>query len=102
MRSMFIKISIVVTPSVSSSSESLEFLVMLHKINFGVSFFSGCLNFSPQFLQISVVPYNDIPLAISEVRPPRTHMPLFLLFLGVKHSESLALHLSVVHDEILR
>ena len=39
--------SILVIHSVSSSSESLEFLVMLHKVNYEVSSFSECLDFSP-------------------------------------------------------
>ena len=46
--------SLVATPSVSFSSESLKFLVMLHQVSFGVSSFSECLEFSPEFLQISV------------------------------------------------
>ena len=94
--------SIIVTLSVSSPSESLEFLVMLHKVNFGVSSFSGCLDFSHEFLQISVVPKNVIPLAVSEVRPPRKPMPLFPITLGVKPSELIALLLAVAHDETLR
>ena len=72
---------------------------MLHKVNFRVSFFSGCLDFSPKFFQISVVPNNVIPLAMSEVCPLRKLAPLFLLSLGVKHSASIALHLHVPHDE---
>jgi len=43
--------SIVITPIVSSSSESLEFLAMLHQISCGVFSCSECLNFSPEFLQ---------------------------------------------------
>jgi len=46
--------SLVATPSVSFSSESLKFLIMLHQVSFGVSSFSECLEFSPEFLQISV------------------------------------------------
>ena len=60
--------SIVGIPSVSSSSESLKFLAMLHKVNSGVSF-SGCLDFFPEFLHICVVPNNVIPLPVSEVGP---------------------------------
>jgi len=62
--------SIVGIPSVSSPSESLKFLVMLHKVNSGVSF-SGCLDFFHEFLHICVVPNNVIPLPVSEVCPPR-------------------------------
>ena len=41
---------------------------MVHKISSGVSSFSGCLEFSPVFFQISVSPSIIIPLAMSEVR----------------------------------
>ena len=44
--------SIIATPSMSSFNELLEFLAMLHQISPGVSSFSGCLKFSPKFLQI--------------------------------------------------
>ena len=34
---------------VSSSSQSLQFLTMVHQVSFGVSSFSGCLEFSLDF-----------------------------------------------------
>jgi len=56
----------------SFSSESLEFLVMLHQVNSGIFFsFSRCVEFSPEFLQIFVGPSDVIPLAVSEVHPHR-------------------------------
>jgi len=44
--------SIVATLSMSFSSESLEFIAMLHEVSSGVSSFSGCLKFSPKFFQM--------------------------------------------------
>jgi len=41
--------SIVTTPSVSSSNESLEFLVTLCQVSSVFSSFSGCLKFSTEF-----------------------------------------------------
>jgi len=55
---------------VSSSSQSLQFLNMVHQVSFGVSSFSGCLEFSPKFLQISVSPNNVIPLAVFKLCLP--------------------------------
>jgi len=49
----------VITPSVSSSSESLKFLALLHHVSFVVSSFSECLEFS-HFLQISICPSKVI------------------------------------------
>jgi len=63
--------SMVATPSVSSYSESLTFLTMLHQVSSGVLTFSECLDFSLEFLQICVCPSKVIPLAVSEVRPLR-------------------------------
>jgi len=41
---------IVVAPSVSSSSESLEFFVMVHKVTYSVFSFIECLEFFFEFL----------------------------------------------------
>ena len=41
--------SIIATPSMSSSSESLEFLVMLHQVSSCVSSFNRCLEFFLEF-----------------------------------------------------
>ena len=78
------------------------FFAMIHQVSSGVSLFSGCLEFSPEFLQISISPTNVIPLAMSEVRLPRKLMSFFPLSLGVEPNESIALHLPVAHDEISR
>ena len=48
--------SIIATFSVSSSTELLEFLAMIHQVIFGVSSFSGCLDFSSEFIQNYVCP----------------------------------------------
>ena len=40
---------IVATPSVFSSTKSLEFLNMIYHVNSSASFFSGCLEFSLNF-----------------------------------------------------
>jgi len=53
----------VITPSVSSSSESLKFLALLHQVSFIVSSFSECLEFS-HFLQISVCPSKVITSSV--------------------------------------
>ena len=57
--------------SVSSPTKSLEFLDMVHQVSFSAAPFNGCLNFSPEFLWISVSPTNVILLVVSEVRLPR-------------------------------
>ena len=92
--------SIVATSSVFSSTKSLEFFDMVHQVRFSASF-SGCLDFSPEFLQISISPTNVMLLAVSEVRLPRKFMS-FSLSLGVELSESIALHLPIAHDETCR
>ena len=74
---------------------------MVHHVSSSVSFFSGYLEFSPEFLQISVSSTNVIPLAMSEVRLPKIHVFLSL-FLEIDSSESVALHLLVAHDEFPR
>ena len=60
--------STIVTSSMSSSSESLEFLALLHQVSSGVFSFSGCLKFFPEFLQIFVSLSDVILLAVSEIR----------------------------------
>jgi len=74
---------------------------MLHQVSFGVSSFSGCLDFSSEFLQNFVYPNNVIPLAAPEVCLPRTPISFFSLSLRVDPCESVALHLSVAYDESL-
>ena len=69
--------SIVATSSIFSFTQSLEFLYMIHHVSSSAFAFSECLDFSFEFLQISVVCNNIIPLAVSEVHPPRKPMPLF-------------------------
>ena len=78
----------------SSLPLNLKFLVMVHQDSSSASF-SGCLNFFPKFLHISVSPTNVIPLAVSELRLPRKPMS-FPLFLGVELSKSIALHLHMM------
>jgi len=41
--------SIITTPSMSSSSESLEFLAMLYQVSSAISSFNRCLEFSLEF-----------------------------------------------------
>ena len=73
----------------------------MHQVSSDVSSLSGCLEFSPNLLQIYVTPSDVIPLAVSEVRP-RNLMSLFLFSLGVTPSESIAFHLPFAYDETLR
>ena len=75
---------------------------MVHQASTHVSSFSGCLEFSSEFLQISVNPSIVTSLAVSEVHLLRKPMSLFSRSLGVDFSESVALHLSVAHNETLR
>ena len=58
--------------------------------------------FSLEFLQISISSTNLIPLRVSEVRLPRKLMSFYPLSLGVEPSESITLHLPIVHDETSR
>jgi len=62
-----------------SSSELLEFFVMLHLVSSGVSSFSGRLEFFPEFLRISIGP-SDVILAASEVRLRRKLMSFSPIF----------------------
>ena len=50
--------SIVAIPSVFFSSQSLEFLTMVHQVSFVVSSLSRCLEFSLKFLHIFICPSN--------------------------------------------
>ena len=60
---------IVITPSISSSSELLESFAMVHKITPSISSFSACLEFVPEFLHIFVSPSDVISLAVFDVHP---------------------------------
>ena len=82
----------------SSSSESVEFLAMIHQVSSGVSYFSEFLEFSPDFLPIFVSPHV-MPLAVSKVRLSRKPMSFFPPSLRVEPSESVALHFPVAYDE---
>ena len=53
---------------------------MVHQVISGVSSFSGCLEFSSEFFQISVSPNNVMPLVMFEIRLPRKSMSLFPIF----------------------
>jgi len=69
--------SIVTTPSISSSTMSLEFLDIVHQVSSNASSLSGHLDFSPEFFQISVSPTNVITLQVSEVRLSRKPISFF-------------------------
>jgi len=47
---------------------------MVHQDSYDVYSFSVCLEFSPKFLQMFVNPSDIIPLAVSEIHPPRKVM----------------------------
>jgi len=87
--------SIIATPSMSSSSKSLEFLAMLHQVSSGLSSFSGCLEFSPEFFQISIGPSDVIPLAVFEACHPRELSSVFPPSFGVTPRELIVLHLPI-------
>jgi len=57
---------------------------MVHQVSFGVSSFSGYLEFSSKFIQITNSLSNVIPLSVSEVRLPKKLTSLFPLSLGVR------------------
>jgi len=57
------------TPSVSSSSESLEFLVVVHYVTSIFLVLVGFLEFSSGFFQIYVSPNDVISLAVFNVCP---------------------------------
>jgi len=59
------------------------------------STFSDCCH-------IYVGHHDVIPLAVSDVHPPRKPIYLFVLSLGVLPSTFVALHLPEIHDEIYR
>ena len=85
-----------------SSSESVKFFTMIHQVTPNVSSYGKCLELFSDFGNIFVGPNDVIPLTASDVRPPRKHMYLFVLSLGVLPSEFVALHLPGIHDEICR
>jgi len=79
--------SIVVTPSIFSSSGSLEFFTMVHQVSPSVSSFSECLELFSEFLQTFVGPRDIISFAVFDVCPPLKPIYLFFLSLGVIPSE---------------
>jgi len=70
----------VVTPSVSSSKESLESFAMVHQVTHSVSSFSECLKKILSFLHISVSPNDVISLAVFDVRPLENPYISFSIF----------------------
>ena len=60
--------------------------------------FNECLELFLDFGYISIGPSVDIPLLVSNVRPPRKSIYLSVLSLGVLPSEFVALHLLEMHD----
>jgi len=85
-----------------SSSESLKFFIIVHQVTPNISSFSECLELFPNFDHIFVGPSDVILLAISDLHSPKKLIYLFVLPLRVLLSESVALRLSDIHDEICR
>jgi len=90
----------VIASNFFTSSESVKVFTMDHQVTPSVSSFSEYLELFLDFSHLSVSLSDVIPLAISDVRPPRKLIYLFVLSLGVTPSEYDALHLLVTHDEI--
>ena len=82
-----------------SSSESVKFFIIVHRVTSNVSSFSERMELFPDFHHIFVGPSDVIPLAVSDVHPLRKLIYLFILFLGVLPIEIVALHLPEMHDE---
>jgi len=73
---------------------------MIQQVSPSVSSFSEHVELFPDFHHIFIGPSDIIPLAISDVRPPKKKLIyLFILSLGVLPSEFVALHLPEMHDE---
>jgi len=51
------------------------------------------------FCHIFVCPSDVISLAVSDVRPPRKPIYIFIISLGVLPSEFIVLHLTAMHNE---
>jgi len=81
-----------------SSSESVKFFTT-HQVTSNVSSFTKYLELFSDFHYISVGLSDVIPLAISDVRPRRKLVYLFVLSLGVLPNEFIALYLLEMHDE---
>ena len=79
---------------------SVKFFTIVHQVTPCVSFFSEYLELFSDFRHISVSLSDSIPLAVSDVRPPRKCIYLFVLSLGVLPNEFLVLHLPKIHDKI--
>jgi len=89
----------VVAPNFSSSSESMKFFSIVHQVTPSVSSFSNYLELLSDFGHISISSSDVIPLTVSDIRPPREFVYLFVLSLGVLPSEFVALYLPEMHDE---
>ena len=93
------RLSSLMVPYFSSSSESVILFTMIHQVTSSVSSFSECLKLLSDFCHIFVDPNDGIQLAVSDTRPSRKHIYLFVLPIGVLPSEFVALHLPEMHDE---
>jgi len=82
----------------SSFNESVKFFNMAHQVTHSISSFSECLELFFDFCYIFVSPSDVLSLAVSDVRPPRTSIYLFVPYLRVLH-EFVTLHFPEMHDE---
>jgi len=77
----------------------MKFFSIIHQVTLSVSSFSNYLELFSDFDHISVSSSDVIPLTVSNIRPPREFVYLFVLSLGVLPSEFVTLHLPEMHDE---